>query len=90
MRGRGQGMRRVLALITCVPLSAAAHADRRLGPVYDGVFHLLLSPEDLIPLVASALLCGQRGALSPSHPVGRTPRPAFAGGVTGMLAAPRV
>jgi hypothetical protein len=33
-----------------------------LGPVYDGIFHLLLSPEDLIPVIALALLAGQSGA----------------------------
>ncbi len=32
-----------------------------LGPVYDGIFHLLLSPEDLIPVIALALLAGQGG-----------------------------
>jgi urease accessory protein len=87
VRGRGQGMRRVLALITCVPLSAAAHMPTSgLGPVYDGVFHLLLSPEDLIPLVALALLCGQRGALFARRTLWVVPLAWFVGGVTGMLA----
>jgi hydrogenase/urease accessory protein HupE len=33
-----------------------------LGPVYDGIGHLLLTPEDLLPVVALGLLLGLRGA----------------------------
>jgi urease accessory protein len=32
-----------------------------LGPVYDGISHFALSPEDLIPVLALALLAGLRG-----------------------------
>ena len=33
-----------------LPIRAEAHLPSiGLGPVYDGIFHLLLSPEDLIP-----------------------------------------
>jgi urease accessory protein len=59
-----------------------------LGPVYDGIFHLLLSPEDLIPLVALALLCGQRGAPYARRTLWVVPLAWFAGGVTGMFAGP--
>jgi urease accessory protein len=85
--GRGQALRRTLALAACVPVPAAAHMPTSgLGPVYDGVFHLLLSPEDLIPLVALALLCGQRGAPFARRALWVVPLAWFAGGVTGMLA----
>jgi urease accessory protein len=32
-----------------------------LGPVYDGISHFLMSPEDLVPAFALALLAGQCG-----------------------------
>jgi len=32
-----------------------------LGPIYDGVGHLLVSPEDLVPVLALALLAGLNG-----------------------------
>ena len=45
------------------PSRAAAHlVTTGMGPVYDGIGHLLLTPEDLVPVVALALLAGLRGA----------------------------
>jgi urease accessory protein len=38
------------------------HDSTGLGPVYDGLLHFLLSPEDPLPVLALALLAGQRGA----------------------------
>jgi hydrogenase/urease accessory protein HupE len=35
-----------------------------MGPVYDGMGHLLLTPEDLVPVLALALYAGLRGARS--------------------------
>jgi hydrogenase/urease accessory protein HupE len=32
-----------------------------LGPIYDGIGHVLVSPDDLLPVVALALLAGQSG-----------------------------
>jgi len=32
-----------------------------MGPLYDGLLHFLMSPEDLIPVLALALLAGLRG-----------------------------
>jgi len=46
-------------------LSARAEAHlvtTGLGPVYDGIGHLLLTPEDLVPILALALYAGLRGA----------------------------
>ncbi len=46
-----------------VPAPAQAHlVNSGLGPFYDGALHLLLSPADLLGLVALALLAGLRGA----------------------------
>lgn len=46
--------------------SAASPAEAHLlttglGPVYDGLAHFVLSPEDLVPVLALALLAGLRG-----------------------------
>ena len=42
--------------------AAQAHlVTTGLGPVYDGAAHFVLSPEDLVPLLALALLAGLRG-----------------------------
>ena len=52
-----------LFAITLCPLRAEAHLNSTgLGPVYDGLAHFLLSPEDLVPVLALALFAGLRGA----------------------------
>jgi urease accessory protein len=44
------------------PSHAAAHlVTTGMGPVYDGIGHLLLTPEDLIPALALAVYAGLRG-----------------------------
>jgi len=44
------------------PSGAAAHlVTTGMGPVYDGIGHLLLTPEDLVPALAIALYAGLRG-----------------------------
>lgn len=49
------------ALVT--PAPAAAHlVTTGLGPVYDGVSHLLVSFDDLLPALTLALLAGLNGA----------------------------
>jgi len=48
-------------LLYC-PSDAAAHlVTTGMGPVYDGIGHLLLTPEDLVPALAMALYAGLRG-----------------------------
>jgi len=44
------------------PARAEAHLNSTgLGPVYDGLLHFCLSPEDLLPVLALSLYAGQRG-----------------------------
>lgn len=44
------------------PSMAVAHlVTTGMGPVYDGIGHLLLTPEDLVPAMAVALYAGMRG-----------------------------
>ena len=41
---------------------AEAHLNATgMGPIYDGLTHFLMSPEDLVPALALALLAGLRG-----------------------------
>jgi len=45
------------------PAPAGAHLmNTGLGPFYDGLTHLFVTPEDLLPVIALALLAGLRGA----------------------------
>jgi hydrogenase/urease accessory protein HupE len=45
-----------------LPAPAEAHlVTTGLGPIYDGISHVLLSPEDLVPVLAMALLAGLNG-----------------------------
>jgi urease accessory protein len=47
---------------TLLPRSASAHlVTTGLGPVYDGITHVLMSPDDLVPIIALALLAGLNG-----------------------------
>ena len=96
-RGRGQGeggalfMRPFLSAVlvagTVVVLSPArAHAHLAttgLGPVYDGVSHLFMTIDDLIPVVALALLAGLNGPAAGRRALFVLPVAWLAGGVAG-------
>ena len=60
----GVRARAVILLAAALSCGAAeAHLNATgMGPVYDGLMHFLLSPEDLVPALALALLAGLRGA----------------------------
>jgi len=50
------------AALAATPSSAYAHlVNTGFGPVYDGATHLLLSPEDLLVVLALGILGGLRG-----------------------------
>ena len=52
----------VFAAALC-PTPAHAHLNSTgMGPIYDGLMHFFMSPEDLVPVLALALLAGLRGA----------------------------
>ena len=59
-------MRNAWLLLAGLTVSAApAHAhlmNSGFGPFYDGLEHLLMSPEDLLPVAALTLLAGLSGA----------------------------
>ena len=51
-----------LALALCSEPAEAHLNSTGMGPIYDGLLHFLMSPEDLVPALALALLAGLRGA----------------------------
>jgi hydrogenase/urease accessory protein HupE len=74
-----------LILSALFPLQAEAHLPSvGLGPFYDGLFHLLMSPEDSIPVLALALLAGQRGAAYARRQLFMLPAAWLIGGLLGL------
>jgi urease accessory protein len=62
----GRSVRRV-ALLAALSSASPARAHMMqtgLGPFYDGLAHLFVSPGDLLPVLALALLAGLRGPRS--------------------------
>lgn len=54
-----------VTMLLFLPCPAQAHLmNTGLGPVYDGVIHLLITPEDLLTVIALSLYCGLLGASS--------------------------
>jgi hydrogenase/urease accessory protein HupE len=80
---------RALALAGCallVPATAHAHlVTTGLGPFYDGVSHFALTPEDLLPALALALLAGQRGSRAGRLALLALPGAWLAGGLVGLV-----
>jgi urease accessory protein len=73
--------------ILLIPDAALAHlVTTGMGPVYDGVGHLLLTPEDLIPVIAVALYAGLRGKTSGRRALFFFPLAWMIGGFAGLLA----
>lgn len=69
------------------PWHAEAHlVTTGLGPVYDGIGHLLVTPEDLLPVLALALFAGLRGASAGRCVLCVLPVAWLAGGGIGLLA----
>lgn len=75
-----------LALAMC-PTGAEAHlVTTGLGSVYDGLLHFVLTPEDLVPVLALALLAGLRGAGHGRCALFVLPAAWLMGGVLGLAA----
>lgn len=76
------------ALLVAGPTVAHAHlVTTGLGPVYDGIGHFLLSPDDLLPAVALALFAGLRGPLPGRLALFALPAAWLLGGLIGQLAS---
>lgn len=73
------------AALLLAPTPAHAHlVNTGLGPFYDGVSHFALTPEDLLPALALALLAGQRGAPAGRHVLFALPLAWLLGGLAGL------
>jgi urease accessory protein len=75
----------ILTVLSLFPARAEAHLNSTgLGPVYDGLMHFLLSPEDILPVLALALFAGQRGAAHGRSVLFVLPSAWFMGGLLGL------
>jgi urease accessory protein len=75
----------VTMVIALSPLPVEAHLNSTgMGPVYDGLLHFLLSPEDIIAVLALALFAGQRGAAHGRRALFVLPGAWLAGGLLGL------
>ena len=73
-------------LLLCWPVCASAHlVTTGLGPVYDGIGHLVMTPEDLIPVLAVALYAGMRGAAAGRYALLALPVAWLTGGLLGLF-----
>jgi urease accessory protein len=77
----------VTIAVTLLPASAEAHlVTTGLGPVYDGITHLALSPDDLVAVLALAFLAGLNGAAAGRWALFAVTAAWLAGGIAGLLA----
>jgi hydrogenase/urease accessory protein HupE len=80
--------RRALAVaggLLLLPATSHAHLmTTGLGPFYDGVSHFALTPEDLLPALAMALLAGQRGSRTGRLALFALPGAWLVGGLLGI------
>jgi urease accessory protein len=77
-----------IAALTLVPAPAHAHlVTTGLGPLYDGISHLFLSFEDLLPVVALALLAGLNGPKAGRLALFVVPAAWLLGGLAGFTVA---
>jgi hydrogenase/urease accessory protein HupE len=71
-----------------LPAVAQAHlVTTGLGPVYDGISHVLVSPDDLVPVIAMALLAGLNGPAAGRRTLFVLTGAWLTGGVAGLLVA---
>jgi len=80
-----------LAITLIVTPSAQAHLmNTGFGPFYDGLTHLFVTPEDLLPVIALALLAGLRGPRFGRAVLFALPVAWLVGSAAGLLLAPQV
>lgn len=76
----------VSAAVVLAPRTAEAHlASTGLGPVYDGIFHVLFTPEDLVCVLAMSVLAGLNGPIAGRRTLFAFTGAWLAGGLGGLL-----
>ena len=71
-----------------VPAGGEAHLNSTgMGPIYDGLMHFLMSPEDFVSVLALALLSGLRGATYGRRTLFVLPAAWLFGGFFGLAAS---
>jgi urease accessory protein len=74
--------------VALISSQAEAHlVTTGLGPIYDGISHFALAPEDLIPVLALALLAGLCGKEHARRVLVVLPAAWLLGGLVGLAAA---
>ena len=69
-----------------LPSPAEAHlVTTGLGPIYDGISHVLVSPDDLVPIVAMSLLAGLNGPTAGRRTLFALTGAWLVGGIAGFL-----
>lgn len=77
----------LFAFAMCAAPAEAHLNSTGMGPIYDGLMHFLTSPEDLVPVLALALLAGLRGAAHGRRALFTIPTAWLLGGLIGLTAA---
>jgi urease accessory protein len=90
-----RGLRRLPMVAIAAAVGVASPADAHLvntgfGPFYDGLTHLFVTPEDLLPVIALALLAGLHGPRFGRTVLFALPAAWLAGSLLGLVFAPHV
>jgi hydrogenase/urease accessory protein HupE len=79
----------VIFVLLTFAVPAEAHLNSTgMGPLYDGLMHFFMSPEDFIPVFTLALLAGLRGAAHGRRALFTLPAAWLLGGLMGVSAMP--
>ncbi len=73
-------------MTVALPVLVAHLVTTGLGPLYDGISHVLVSPDDLLPVLALGALSGLNGASAGRRAVFALPGAWLLGGVLGVAA----
>jgi urease accessory protein len=76
--------------LTATPSAHAHLMNTGFGPFYDGLTHLFVTPEDLLPVIALGLLAGLRGPRLGRAVLFALPVAWLAGSAAGLLSAQQV
>jgi urease accessory protein len=76
-------------LLAWAPPASAHLMNTGFGPFYDGLAHLFVTPEDLLPVIALTLLAGLRGPRFGRAVLLVLPAAWLAGSIAGRLLVPR-